>query len=78
MNSAAMLGTIIRHLVDARRAIGMTQQQLADAMGKSRETISRWETWETWPSLGDAVAWAGWLGCEIAVTGPVTPTQPAE
>lgn len=72
MTAAAQLAAIVRTLTEARRAAGVSQAALATRLGKQRETINRWETWATWPALGDLVAWAAALNCELTVTGPVT------
>lgn len=49
----SVAGLLGRTLVAARKAKGMTQRQLADALGLSesdRTTISRWETGATLPT----------------------------
>lgn len=75
MNATAQLTATVRTLTAARRNAGISQAALAARLGKSRETINRWETWATWPSIGDLVAWAAALNCELAVTGPVASTH---
>lgn len=47
-------------LVDERRRRGWTQTQLADAVGASRETVSRWETSKTLPQVHHLVALVRW------------------
>ena len=32
-----------QRIADARRALGMTQEQVAAAMNVSRQTVSKWE-----------------------------------
>ena len=45
----------IRNLVYLRRRRGMTQQDLADKMGTTRNQISRWETGARVPDLNDII-----------------------
>ena len=58
--SVAALSTQIG---DARRAKGMTQQQLADAVGVDRKTVNRWENGRThglganYAKLAQALGW---------------------
>jgi len=40
-------------LGDARRALGMTQAQLADLLGSSKRTVQRWETSRAHPYAPD-------------------------
>jgi Predicted transcriptional regulators len=41
----------VTNLVSLRKAKGLTQEQLASAIGVSRVTLARWETGEFQPSL---------------------------
>ena len=36
-------------LTEARQAVGLTQEQVAEAMDISRQTLSNWETGKTSP-----------------------------
>jgi ribosome-binding protein aMBF1 (putative translation factor) len=47
-------------LVDERRRRGWTQTQLADALGASRESVSRWENSQTLPQARYVVALTRW------------------
>ena len=49
----------------ARRARGLSQQQLADVAGMSRQAVSLWESGESDPSLRAAFALASALGMTI-------------
>lgn len=46
-------------LGDARRALGMTQAQLADLIGSSKRTVQRWETSRAHPYAQDLAKLAG-------------------
>jgi len=41
-----------RQIINLRKALGLTQQRLADLIGAQRPTISRWETGEHPPRGG--------------------------
>ena len=49
----------------ARRARGLSQQQLADVAGMSRQAVSLWESGESDPSLRAAFALASALGMTV-------------
>lgn len=70
-----------------RTARGMSQEDVAAAIGYSRSQISRWESNGDQPSVGDAVLIAAKLGVTVnqmfngeAAHGvqPVAPAQPPE
>lgn len=48
-----------------RQAVGLTQEQLAEAVGVSRQTVAKWESGDTSPDLGHAAALAEALGCTV-------------
>ena len=48
-----------------RRAAGLTQQELADALGTSRSLIALIEAGQAWPSAASLPAMAEVLGCSI-------------
>ena len=48
-----------------RRAAGLTQQELADALGISRSLVAMIETGQAWPSAAFLPAMAEVLGCSI-------------
>lgn len=50
----------------ARKAAGMTQQQLADALGIAQQSVARWETGEREPRVSTLKRIAAVLGCDIA------------
>ncbi len=49
----------------ARIAAGMTQQQLADALGISQVSVTRWETGEREPRVSTLKRIASVLGCNL-------------
>lgn len=49
----------------ARIAAGMTQQQLADALGISQVSVTRWETGEREPRVSTLNRIASVLGCNL-------------
>ena len=40
-----------RHLFQARKQSGLSQEAVAEKLGVSRQTISKWETDETQPGI---------------------------
>ena len=48
-----------------RERSGMTQERLAEILGKNRTTITLWEIGNSAPRLADLPAIASALGCEI-------------
>ena len=53
------LGSLIRAL---RREAGMTQRDLAEALGVSRQAVSKWETGTADPSTSNLLALAKLFG----------------
>ena len=49
----------------ARIAAGMTQQQLADALGIAQQSVARWETGEREPRVSPLKRIAAVLGCDV-------------
>lgn len=49
----------------ARLAAGMTQQQLADALGVAQQSVTRWETGEREPRVSTLKRIAAVLGCDV-------------
>nr|DAI05154.1 MAG TPA: helix-turn-helix domain protein [Caudoviricetes sp.] len=49
----------------ARIAAGMTQQQLADALGIAQQSVARWETGEREPRISTLRRIAAVLGCNV-------------
>lgn len=48
-----------------RIAAGMTQQQLADALGVAQQSVTRWETGEREPRVSTLKRIAAVLGCDL-------------
>ena len=57
--------SIGRNLQYLRRQKKMTQEQLAEAMGVSRQTVSRWESDGDTPELGKLVALCDLFSCKL-------------
>jgi len=43
------------HLFHARKKKGLSQEEVAEKLGISRQTVSKWETDETLPDIRDQV-----------------------
>ena len=56
---------IAQNIQGSRLAIGLTQEQLAEAVGVSRQTVAKWESGETSPDLEHAAALADALGTTL-------------
>lgn len=50
---------------DLRKAAGLTQKQLADALGVTRSTVAMWETGENAPKTKMLLTLAEALGCSV-------------
>ena len=57
--------SIAANIQATRQAMGLTQEQLAEAVGVSRQTVVKWESGETSPDLEHAAAIANTLGCTV-------------
>ena len=57
--------SIADNILTTRTAAGRTQEQLAEAVGVSRQTVAKWESGETSPDLEHAAALAGALGATL-------------
>ena len=57
--------SIAENILGTRTAKGLTQEQLAEAVGVSRQTIAKWEAGETSPDLEHAAALAEALGTSL-------------
>lgn len=78
-----MFGQRLRRLREGRN---LSQDEMAERIGKTRRTVGRWERGETSPSLDDLLVISGALGIDVGVlaghapsdhglTGDVTPAQ---
>ena len=56
---------IAANIQATRVAAHLTQEQLAEAVGVSRQTIAKWEAGETSPDLGHAAALSDALGTTL-------------
>ena len=56
---------IADNIFATRMAAGRTQEQLAEAVGVSRQTVAKWESGETSPDLEHAAALAEALGTTL-------------
>lgn len=50
---------------EAREAKGITQDELSDAIGISRQSIKKWEHNQTMPKIDVLVRVANYLGCSV-------------
>lgn len=57
------LGTNLQYL--RRRNNGMTQEKLAQRMGVSRQTISKWESGEAYPEVGNLMELCEIFSCKL-------------
>lgn len=57
--------SIAANIQVTRQAAGLTQEQLAESVGVSRQTVVKWESGETSPDLEHAAALANALGCSV-------------
>ena len=57
--------SIADNILATRMAVGRTQEQLAEAVGVSRQTVAKWESGETSPDLEHAAALAETLGTTL-------------
>jgi len=70
MNIYKLIGATIRDLRAHHLGKGISQDALADAMGTTPNTISRWETATYKPSIGDLERLARYFGVSISVFFP--------
>lgn len=50
---------------EARETKGITQDELSDAIGISRQSIKKWEHNQTMPKIDVLVRVANYLGCSV-------------
>ena len=58
---------VVHELLDARHRAGLTQAELADAMGTARSVVSRLESGRHSPSVDTLAAAAKALGCRLEI-----------
>jgi len=63
---------IPRRLAALRRAKGIGPTQLATDLGRTRQTLYRWEHGQTVPSAEELWCWAAALGISLGEVGSVT------
>ena len=51
------------HLFQVRRKAGLSQEIVAEKLGVSRQTISKWETDETVPDIYQSKKWLNYIIC---------------
>lgn len=51
------------NLFQARKKCGFSQEEVAEKLGVSRQTISKWETDETLPDIRQSSGWRFCTGC---------------
>ena len=56
---------ISRNIQAARKALGLTQEDLANRLGVARQTVAKWESGESLPDLENAYALAKLLGVSV-------------
>lgn len=59
---------LVQDLVEARRAAGLSQRDLAEDMQVHHGVIARWETGRHAPNLTSLQRWAYTLGYDLALT----------
>lgn len=52
-------------LYSRRKALGLTQQNVADELGVSNKAVSKWEAGECYPETAQLVPLASLLGCSV-------------
>jgi len=70
MNIYKMIGDKLRELRTHHLGKGISQDALAEAMGTTPNTISRWETATYKPSIGELEKLARFFGTSISVFFP--------
>ena len=73
------------NLTELRRRRGLSQEQLADFLGVTRQSVSKWESGSVMQEMGKLIALSDEVarkagiplqhGCYIGVTGPTFETQ---
>lgn len=57
--------TFSEKLADLRRGKGMSQEQLADRLGVTRQSVSKWESGTAMPELGKLIALSDFFGVTV-------------
>lgn len=68
------------NLQQYRMGSGMTQEQLAEKMGVSRQTVSKWESGASYPEMEKLIALCGLFDCTLdaLVRGELPQSVPEE
>ena len=75
---AAVEFRLLRHLLDARKRAGLTQEEVATRMGTTRSAICRLEgSRKHLPALATLRRYADVLGCDVEITLVPRAGQPA-
>ena len=56
---------ISQNIQAARKALGLTQEDLANRLSVARQTVAKWESGESLPDLENAYALAKLLGVSV-------------
>lgn len=65
------------HIAEARNMAGWSQEQLAQAIGSTQQTVQRWETGQTDPQVGKIQAISAALGVTVSYLLGVEESQSA-
>ncbi len=64
---------LIYDFVKARHRRGISQQAVSEGIGRSRDTVTRWETGSSDPGLTGFIAAVEALGCKVVIIDPEEP-----
>lgn len=53
------------NISERRRAVGLTQEEVATRLGVSRQTVGKWESGRATPELEKLVALCDLFGCSL-------------
>lgn len=64
------------NLITRRKQLGLSQEELGNRVGASRQAVSKWETGQTTPELGKLIELAQVFGCSLdALVGGPAPAS---
>lgn len=72
MNAAQNLLTVRRALIRTRTMACMSQQDIGDRLGVTRQTVSAWELGVNFPPSDKLFSWASALGLRLSVLDVAT------